>query len=154
MVASSSPEQGVSTIKLWNLNTVTIIATLYHPDKVVAMTMHPTFDSLTSLCRDGNIRIFDIKSEKLKSTTPSHQSGKSGRLEWLGEEDVLLSIGFSKYIPYNLRSSHREIKIYVGGVEKSSLTLDTSPSILIPIYDPDTNVLILTGRICHFITLG
>lgn len=48
------------------------------------------------------------------------------------------------------RSSERELRLYDGGnlaQPLATLTLDTSPSVLVPHYDEDTGVLFLWGRV-------
>ena len=76
---------------------------------------------------------------------PAHDSPRSFQIVWI-DEDHLISVGFS-------RGSQQCLNLYVlpsdgekGIMVQSSLLLDTSPSVLFPIYDPDTKILFLWGK--------
>lgn len=139
VAVSVSPEQGSPTVKAWNLKTRQCFGTFNHPDRIVSFSIHPVSDKIATFCKDGNIRVFEVRTGRLLSTRASHSGGKSGRVLWLGEDDHLLSVGFDK-------SSAREIKLYLENGAETTITLDNSPSLIIPIYDPDTKVLMLAGR--------
>jgi WD40 repeat protein len=96
IIVSASPEQGTPTLKVWNLSAQSCLATFEHPDKIVSIAIHPTLERVASLCRDGSICVFEMRTKKHINIFAAHLGGKSGRILWLGEEDAILSVGFSK----------------------------------------------------------
>lgn len=73
---------------------------------------------------------------------PAHDSPRSFQLTWL-DSTHLVSVGFSvgslrKILLHRLSSSTIETV--------SSLSLDVSPSVLFPFFDPDTSILLLWGK--------
>jgi coronin-1B/1C/6 len=88
--------QQSSTVKVFNLTTKTCIAMFEHPDKVVSFAIHPILDKLATFCKDGLVRVFEMRTGKNLNNFGSHDGGKSGRIVWLGEDDVLVSVGFNK----------------------------------------------------------
>lgn len=74
----------------------------------------------------------------------AHDSPRSFRITWIDHE-YLISVGFS-------RGSQRKINLYrlnnsIKTIETiSSITIDVSPSVLFPVYDPDTSILYVWGK--------
>lgn len=50
---------------------------------------------------------------------------------------------------YNVRSSERQILMYNSSdlTHVTTVSLDVSPSILVPFYDEDSSILLLSGRV-------
>jgi coronin-7 len=72
----------------------------------------------------------------------SHQSFKDSRVVWLGNQDKILTTGFD---------ANRTRQVLVRDLRNFSepekaLELEQSTGILIPLYDPDTNMLFLAGK--------
>uniref|UniRef100_A0A8B9TXD6 Coronin n=1 Tax=Anas platyrhynchos TaxID=8839 RepID=A0A8B9TXD6_ANAPL len=75
-------------------------------------------------------------------SVPGHENNKDSRLLWMGASDCLISVGFSQM-------REREVKLW--DTRKFSgatftLTLDTSPGAMIPLFDADTGLLVLGGK--------
>ena len=75
-------------------------------------------------------------------TAESHQSIKDSRIVWLGDQNRILTTGFDsgrlrQVIVRDLRNFSQPEK---------TLELDCSTGILMPLYDPDTNMLFLAGK--------
>jgi coronin-7 len=75
-------------------------------------------------------------------TAESHQSIKDSRIVWLGEQNRILTTGFDSA---RLRQVIiRDLRNF--GTPEKTLELDCSTGILMPLYDPDTNMLFLAGK--------
>ncbi|XP_071549323.1 coronin-7 isoform X6 [Panulirus ornatus] len=77
-----------------------------------------------------------------KSSAESHKSPKDSRVQWLGTTDRILSTGWdgSRVREVRIRDLRNFSKPYkIQG-------FDSSTGILMPLYDPDTNMLFLAGK--------
>lgn len=89
------------------------------------------------------VRIFDPRSaNSIQAECDSHQSIKDSRIVWLGEQPRLLTTGFdSARIRQVIIRDIRNLS-----VPEKVLELDCSTGILMPLFDPDTNMLFLAGK--------
>ncbi|TPX60891.1 hypothetical protein PhCBS80983_g01502 [Powellomyces hirtus] len=141
LLLTASPEQGSPTVKLWNARTQKEILTITHPDMILGCGFSWDGTKLATVCRDKLIRVFDLHDGMELQKGPSHEGIKACRVIWLKDGNVL-TVGFA-------RGSQREIRVYDSGdlsTPLHSTTIDTSPSLLMPLYDPDTAILYLSGR--------
>ncbi|XP_047508009.1 coronin-7 isoform X2 [Pieris napi] len=94
-------------------------------------------------CKDKKVRILDPRVESpVLSVANSHQNIKDSRLVWLGDSDRVLTTGFD---------SARLRQIMIRDVRnltqaQKTLELDCSTGVLMPLFDPDTNMLFLAGK--------
>ncbi|GAA6229158.1 coronin-7-like [Lates japonicus] len=133
------------TVRLWNLESEEEVKVLKgHQDQVFAMAWSPDGKLLATVCKDGKVRIYDPR----KSTTPVQEGpGPEGprgaRIVWVCEGKYLLVSGFDS-------RSERGLYLYSADSLSSgaiaNAQVDVSPSTLIPFYDRDTSVVILTGK--------
>uniref|UniRef100_A0A224X661 Coronin n=1 Tax=Panstrongylus lignarius TaxID=156445 RepID=A0A224X661_9HEMI len=92
--------------------------------------------------KDKMVYIVDPRTDQITHVTDSHQSIKDSRVVWLGHSNRILTTGFD---------SARQREVYIRdlrnfSVPEKALVLDSSTGILIPLYDPDTNMLFLAGK--------
>nr|XP_049697604.1 coronin-7 isoform X2 [Helicoverpa armigera] len=98
---------------------------------------------LATSCKDKKVRIIDPRaSTAVADVANSHQNIKDSRIVWLGDQDRILTTGFD---------SARLRQIMIRDVRNLSQTqktleLDCSTGILMPLFDPDTNMLFLAGK--------
>ncbi|XP_013171687.1 PREDICTED: coronin-7 isoform X1 [Papilio xuthus] len=98
---------------------------------------------LATSCKDKKVRILDPRApEAVLSVANSHQNIKDSRVVWLGDNDRILTTGFD---------SARLRQVMIRDIRNLSetqktLELDCSTGILMPLFDPDTNMLFLAGK--------
>ncbi|XP_072549186.1 coronin-7 isoform X2 [Salminus brasiliensis] len=133
------------TIRLWNLDTGDEVKKLSgHQDQIFGMAWSPNGKFLATVCKDGKVRLYDPrKSTEPIQQGPGPEGHRGGRVIWVCDGQYLLVSGFDC-------RSERQLYLYstkslASGAFATTAT-DVSPSTLIPFYDPDTNVIILTGK--------
>lgn len=133
------------TVRLWSLDSGEQVKLLTgHEDQVFAMAWSPDGKLLATVCKDGKVRIYDPrKSSTPVQEGPGPEGHRGARIVWVCEGKYLLVSGF------NLQSE-RGLYLYsadsLSSGAVSNFNVDVSPSTLIPFYDPDTSVVILTGK--------
>ncbi|KAG0211243.1 Coronin-7 [Mortierella sp. NVP41] len=144
VLLSASMDRSDPTIRLWDLKAQQEkLAIKGHKDVIFSCDFNHQGTRIVSVCRDKKIRIWDALNGNLILEGPSHGSLRSSRVLWLGESDVIASVGFGQ-------GSQREILLYdandlaKGPIDKKQM--DASPGILVPHYDPDTSVLGISAR--------
>lgn len=132
------------SVKIWNIETGTDIFTLNHPNMVTSMSFSYNGDYLCTVSRDKNIRVWDIRNEKIISEGMGHSGTKNQRVVWLGNTNRIATTGFSKlsdrqigiWDPFNLEQGN------IGGF----YTVDQSSGVLMPFYDDSNKILYLAGK--------
>ncbi|CAE1312014.1 CORO7 [Acanthosepion pharaonis] len=113
-----------------------------HTDQVQCIAWKTDGSSLATSCKDKTIRVFDPRGRSLTQEMNGHIGQKESRVAWLGNKNMIISTGFD---------SMRQRQICVWDLKNTSAplstqSLDTSPGILIPLFDADTNMLFLIGK--------
>ncbi|KAF9540772.1 Coronin-7 [Mortierella hygrophila] len=144
VLLSASMDRSDPTIRLWNLKTQEEkLAIKGHKDVIFSCDFNHQGDKIVSVCKDKKIRIWNALTGDLIQEGKGHDSLRSCRVIWLGESDVIASVGFG-------RGSQREILLYdatdLGKGPIESKKMDASPGILVPHYDSDTSVLGISAR--------
>uniref|UniRef100_A0A665VCT9 Coronin n=1 Tax=Echeneis naucrates TaxID=173247 RepID=A0A665VCT9_ECHNA len=133
------------TVRLWNLESGEQVKLLTgHKDQVFGIAWSPDGKFLATVCKDGKVRIYDPrKSTSPLQEGPGPEGPRGARIVWVCEGKYLLVSGFDS-------RSERGLYLYSADSLSSgaiaNIQVDVSPSTLIPFYDPDTNVIILTGK--------
>ncbi|XP_031733587.1 coronin-7-like isoform X2 [Anarrhichthys ocellatus] len=142
LLASSSYDL---TVRLWNLENGEQVKLLTgHQDQIFCMAWSPDGKLLATVCKDGKVRIYDPrKSTAPVQEGPGPEGHRGARVVWVCEGKYLLVSGFDS-------RSERILSLYSADSVSSGAiactSIDTSPSTLIPFYDPDTSVVILTAK--------
>ncbi|KAG0295526.1 Coronin-7 [Linnemannia gamsii] len=144
VLLSASMDRNDPTIRLWNLETQEEkLAIKGHKDVIFSCDFNHHGDKIVSVCKDKKIRIWNALTGELIQEGKGHDSLRSCRVLWLGESDIIASVGFG-------RGSQREILLFdandLGKGPIESKKMDASPGILVPHYDPDTSVLGISAR--------
>ena len=110
----------------------------------IALTGKDKKLKLIDIIRSNNTTISSIVNE-----TAAHTGAKGSRVLWLGETPNLITCGHNSY-------QEREMFLW----DSRQLTVpvkrerfDASSGLLMPIYDPDTNLLVVGGRGDSFVRL-
>lgn len=99
-------------------------------------------DRLAAATKDGRITVLDPRDLSSSVSGKAHDSQRSFQIAWI-DSNHLISVGFS-------RGSQRKINLYLISPSEittiHSLLIDVSPSVLFPVYDPDTAILYVWGK--------
>ncbi|XP_034047077.1 coronin-7 isoform X1 [Thalassophryne amazonica] len=133
------------TVRLWDVQRGEQVKLLSgHQDQVFGMAWSPDGKQLATVCKDGKVRIYDPhKSTAPVQEGPGPEGHRGARVVWVCEGKYLLVSGFD---------SHSERGLYIYSADSlssgaiGSISIDISPSTLIPFYDPDTSLVFLTGK--------
>ncbi|XP_054445494.1 coronin-7 isoform X2 [Pteronotus mesoamericanus] len=142
LLASSSYDL---TIRIWDLQArVERLRLLGHRDQIFGLAWSPNGQQLATVCKDGRLRVYEPRSspEPLQEG-PGPEGTRGARIVWVCDGHCLLVSGFDS-------QSERQLLLYsakaldVGPL--AVLGLDVAPSTLLPSYDPDTRLVLLTGK--------
>ncbi|XP_046742206.1 coronin-7 isoform X3 [Diprion similis] len=133
-----------TNLSLWDvISQQELFSNNEHAEVIQSLSWKQDGKLLATSCKDKQVRIIDPRSSRcIVNTSPSHQSIKDSRIVWLGDKDRILTTGFD---------SARLRQVYIRDLRNLSepvktLELDCSTGILMPLFDPDTNMLFLAGK--------
>ncbi|KAM3916335.1 coronin-7-like [Leptodactylus fuscus] len=133
------------TLRVWNLKTGNNVLTLQgHEDQIFSLAWSPDGKYLATCSKDQRIRIYEPRvSDKAKQEGPGPEGPRGARILWVCDGKYLLVSGFDSRSERQL-TLHSSQDLSLGPV--ATVSIDVSPSTLIPYYDPDTGLLLLTGK--------
>ena len=120
-----------------------------HTDQVQSVAWQWEGKLLASQAKDKTLRVWDPRSGEAAMEAGSHEGVKDSKVVWVAEDRILTS-GFS-------HNRARELIIRDTrnlATPLHSRELDVSAGILVPLFDPDTKMVFLTGkgdRYIHFV---
>lgn len=133
-----------TSITLWDLlEQKEIFTNNDHEDIIQSLSFKGDGSVFATNSKDKMVRIFDPRSNvPISHCENSHQNIKDSRVVWLGDQTRVLTTGFD---------SNRLRQVIIRDIRNFStpektLELEQSTGILIPLYDPDTNMLFLAGK--------
>eukprot|EP00339_Tiarina_fusa_P013227 CAMPEP_0117080112 /NCGR_PEP_ID=MMETSP0472-20121206/56527_1 /TAXON_ID=693140 ORGANISM="Tiarina fusus, Strain LIS" /NCGR_SAMPLE_ID=MMETSP0472 /ASSEMBLY_ACC=CAM_ASM_000603 /LENGTH=707 /DNA_ID=CAMNT_0004807625 /DNA_START=208 /DNA_END=2332 /DNA_ORIENTATION=+ len=131
------------TVKLWDIEKSSAVSTIEgHPDYLQSFDWNYNGSLFASACKDKNLRIVDPHSGSIVATAAGHQGAKSTKITWMGNQQKLISVGFSK-------TSERQFSVWDTRNFSSPLgtvSLDTASGVITPYYDEGTGILFLLGK--------
>ncbi|KAF9999841.1 Coronin-7, partial [Modicella reniformis] len=144
VLLSASMDRNDPTLRLWDLKAQKEVVSMRgHKDMIFSCSFNHLGAKIVSVCRDKKIRIWDALTGNILQEGPGHESLRSCRVLWLGESDLIASVGFG-------RGSQREILLFdakdLAGGSIDKKLMDNSPGVLVPHYDPDTSLLSVSAR--------
>ncbi|XP_076165302.1 coronin isoform X2 [Ptiloglossa arizonensis] len=133
-----------TNLSLWDvISQQELFSNSEHTDVIQSLSWKQDGVLLATSCKDKQMRIVDPRASAcIVNSCSSHQSIKDSRIVWLNNSDRILTTGFDAarlrqvYIR-DLRHLNEPVK---------TLELDCSTGILMPLFDPDTNMLSLAGK--------
>ena len=133
-----------TTLTLWDVAAQKeIFSNSQHSEVIQSLSWKTDGRLLVTSCKDKKLRVYDPRATtSIVNTADSHQSIKDSRVVWLGDSNRILTTGFD---------AGRLRQVYIRDLRKftepeKSLELDSSTGILMPLFDPDTNMLFLAGK--------
>jgi len=133
-----------NTLKIWDIEKSQQIIGLddFHTDLPQSVEWNENGSLLATSCKDRIVRIFDPRAPKGVLKGAALEGGKTSRVVWFDNHNLLGLVGFSKtntrqYAVYDPRKFENAVHIS---------DLDTSGSNMIPHYDPDTSIMYLLGK--------
>ncbi|KJE97469.1 coronin 7 [Capsaspora owczarzaki ATCC 30864] len=133
-----------NTVKLWDVEkaAVTIDLASQHPETVQSLSWKADGTVFATSSKDRILRVVDPRSASAVAGVEAHAGTKTIRVAWAGHLDRILTTGFSKsrerqYCVWDARNLAKPLHLQV---------LDSSTGVLIPMYDEDTNVVVLAGK--------
>ncbi|KAF6271355.1 coronin 7 [Rhinolophus ferrumequinum] len=142
VLASSSYDL---TIRVWDLQAgVERLRLQGHGDQIFGLAWSPNGQQLATVCKDGRLRVYEPRSDpKPLQEGLGPEGARGARIVWVCGGHCLLVSGFDS-------RSERQLLLYSSKALASGplavLGLDVAPSTLLPSYDPDTGLVLLTGK--------
>uniref|UniRef100_A0A8C5NW65 Coronin n=1 Tax=Jaculus jaculus TaxID=51337 RepID=A0A8C5NW65_JACJA len=138
VLASSSYDL---TIRIWDLQAgVEQLRLQGHQDQIFGLSWSPDGQQLATVCKDGRVRIYEPRRNP-EGAGP--EGARGARVVWVCDGRCLLVSGFDS-------RSERQLLLYTADAladgPSAVLGLDVAPSTLLPSYDPDTGLVLLTGK--------
>ncbi|XP_060028444.1 coronin-7 isoform X2 [Erinaceus europaeus] len=142
VLASSSYDL---TIRIWDLRVGAERLRLQgHQDQIFSLAWSPDGQQLATVCKDGHVRVYEPRGgPEPVQEGPGPEGARGARVVWVCDGHCLLVSGFDS-------RSERQLLLYsveaLAGGPLAVLGLDVAPSTLLPSYDPDTGLVLLTGK--------
>ncbi|XP_057687544.1 coronin-1C-A-like isoform X1 [Corythoichthys intestinalis] len=133
-----------NVIMIWNVGTGEALITLedMHPDMIYNVCWNRNGSLICTACKDKSVRIIDPRKEEIVTEKEkAHDGARPMRAIFLKDGKVLTT-GFN-------RRSERQISLWDPQNMEEPMTMhcmDASNGVLLPFYDPDTNMVYLCGK--------
>ncbi|KAG7480860.1 hypothetical protein MATL_G00060740 [Megalops atlanticus] len=131
-------------IIIWNVGTGEALINLedMHPDVIYSACWNRNGSLICTACKDKKIRVIDPRKEEIiAEKDKAHEGARPMRAIFLADGNIFTT-GFS-------RMSERQLALWNPQNMEEPISvheLDTSNGVLLPFYDPDTNVVYLCGK--------
>ncbi|KYN31886.1 Coronin-7 [Trachymyrmex septentrionalis] len=132
-----------TNLSLWDvLSQQELFSNSDHTEVIQSVSWKEDGTVLATSCKDKQLRLIDPRASTcIVNSCSSHQSIKDSRTVWLNN-DRILTTGFD---------AARLRQVYIRDLRHlnepmKTLELDCSTGILMPLFDPDTNMLFLAGK--------
>lgn len=142
LLASTSADQ---TVKLWDIAAGSEMCCLKdaHEQLIQDIVWDYTGANFATASKDKHVRICDARTCTVSTTINSaHEGSKSTKILYLGNFDKLLTVGFTK-------QSQRQFKFWDPrntSTELKRVDVDQAAGVIMPFFDPDTQLLYLAGK--------
>ncbi|XP_051975606.1 uncharacterized protein LOC127638211 isoform X2 [Xyrauchen texanus] len=133
-----------NVIIIWNVGTGEAITTLedMHPDVIFSACWNRNGSLICTACKDKKVRVIDPRKEEIVGEKDkAHEGARPMRAIFLSDGKVFTT-GFS-------RMSERQLALWDPENMEEPISvheMDSSNGVLLPFYDPDTNVVYLCGK--------
>ncbi|XP_015797103.2 uncharacterized protein coro1cb isoform X1 [Nothobranchius furzeri] len=131
-------------IIIWNVGTGEAMINLddMHPDVIFSVSWSRNGSLLCTACKDKRVRVIDPRKKKIVAEKDkAHEGARPMRAIFLADGNIFTT-GFS-------RMSERQLALWKSDNMDEPICvqeMDTSNGVLLPFYDPDTNIVYLCGK--------
>ncbi|XP_058632145.1 coronin-1C-A isoform X3 [Onychostoma macrolepis] len=131
-------------IIIWNVGTGEALINLedMHPDVIFSVCWSRNGSLICTACKDKKVRVIDPRKGKITAEKDkAHEGARPMRAIFLADGNIFTT-GFS-------RMSERQLALWNPKNMEDPISvheMDTSNGVLLPFYDPDTNVVYLCGK--------
>ncbi|XP_055087625.1 uncharacterized protein LOC117392154 [Periophthalmus magnuspinnatus] len=131
-------------IIIWNVGTGEAMINLedMHPDVIFSVSWSRNGSLLCTACKDKKVRVIDPRKNKIVAEKDkAHEGARPMRAIFLADGNIFTT-GFS-------RMSERQLALWKSDNMDEPICvqeMDSSNGVLLPFYDPDTNVVYLCGK--------
>ncbi|XDV20742.1 hypothetical protein PO909_026008 [Leuciscus waleckii] len=131
-------------IIVWNVGTGEALINLedMHPDVIFSVCWSRNGSLICTACKDKKVRVIDPRKGKITAEKDkAHEGARPMRAIFLADGNIFTT-GFS-------RMSERQLALWNPKNMEEPISvheMDTSNGVLLPFYDPDTNVVYLCGK--------
>ncbi|XP_026152831.1 uncharacterized protein LOC113124345 isoform X1 [Mastacembelus armatus] len=131
-------------IIIWNVGTGETMINLedMHPDVIFSVSWSRNGSLLCTACKDKKVRVIDPRKKKIiAEKDKAHEGARPMRAIFLADGNIFTT-GFS-------RMSERQLALWKSDNMDEPICvqeMDTSNGVLLPFYDPDTNIVYLCGK--------
>ncbi|XP_051980694.1 coronin-1C-A isoform X2 [Xyrauchen texanus] len=131
-------------IIIWNVGTGEAMINLedMHPDVIFSVCWSRNGSLICTACKDKKLRVIDPRKGKITAEKDkAHEGARPMRAIFLADGNIFTT-GFS-------RMSERQLALWNPKSMEDPISvheMDTSNGVLLPFYDPDTNVVYLCGK--------
>ncbi|GLE05962.1 hypothetical protein PINS_up015173 [Pythium insidiosum] len=133
------------SVRLWDIEKGSEIVSMEaHGENLVQdLAWSWTGSMLGTTCKDKIVRLYDARSGQVAALKDgAHGGTKSVKMTFLGDKETFVTVGFTK-------QSQRQFKIWDPrklDKELKKVDIDQAAGVIMPFYDPDTNLLYLCGK--------
>ncbi|XP_026875846.2 uncharacterized protein coro1cb isoform X1 [Electrophorus electricus] len=133
-----------NVIIIWNVGTGEALITLddIHPDVIYSACWNRNGTLICTACKDKKVRVIDPRKDKvIAEKDKAHEGARPMRAIFLANGNIFTT-GFS-------RMSERQLALWNPKNMDDPISvheMDTSNGVLLPFYDPDTNIVYLCGK--------
>ena len=132
------------TVKLWDIEKGSEINTVTgcHPELIQDVAWNYSGNTYATSCKDKKVRFVDARGATVTSIDGAHEGAKSVKMTYLGAQEQLLTVGFTK-------QSMRQFKIWDPrnlSKELKKMDIDQGSGVIMPFFDADTSILYLAGK--------
>ncbi|XP_041943104.1 coronin-7-like isoform X3 [Alosa sapidissima] len=130
-------------VQLWDITRDSALAVLeQHPDHLQSFSWKQDGSLLATSCKDKKLRIFDPRAQLTTvQSVAGLQNNRDSCVLWV-RDDCFLSTGFNQV-------RQQEVRLWDSRKLNSSLasvSLGTSTGILMPLFDQDSGLLVVSGK--------
>lgn len=131
---------------IWNVGTGEVLSEAELPNVIFSASFSYNGSKLVTACKDKIVRVHNARTLEVLQEGMAHDGVKACQAIFL-KDDRIFTTGFSKMSERQYALWAAEGENSIGGTEALKLEeIDSSNGVVFIFYDPDTNIVYLTGK--------